>query len=444
MINFKKMLLRMKRALGKIRLRQSAVNGIAVFVVVALALYLALQISKNISSSVSTLKAQEITDTNTLSLKGYIFRNEKVYYGEDGKIADYQIDSGERVGVGKQVAELYSVSAGQDADSLQSELNSLSDRIRLLQKGISEAKRLSQASQIFDQIDSSYYSYLSAIRNGSYSVADKEGELLLDAINSYMIATGRTEEAQSVVRALEQQKSELIAASLSGAPTAITMEQSCYFYTECDGYEEIFDYSAVPELTPKTLAELTSAEKREYSGAIGKQVFSPEWYICFPMSDELCDMFVNYAEGESARAQYEAKFISNNGETVTLTYKSATYSDGAGNSGFVTFSSKEMPTDFDFLRAQNVQIELDSTTGYRVPEESVYTDGQKNYVYVLSGNTVEQRGITIIGRSDGYYIVNTYEADYAETGGNGLVPYLSVNELIITSGGDLYDGKLLK
>ncbi len=440
MINFNKMRLRIKKWRGKIRLRQAAVNTAVVAVVVLLAVYLAVQISRNISGSVSTLRAQQITDVESLTVKGYIFRDEKIYYADGGNIADFLVDNGERVGVGKQVANLYSVSSSADTKSLQNELDSLTQRIRLLENGISEAKQLSQASQIFDEIDNSYYTMLSAVENGSFSVADKEAQKFLDAVNAYMIATGRTEEAQSVLDSLKQQKAQLIAQNLS-VSGQVEMQESCYFYTKCDGYESLFDYQALDELTPASLARLASSQKQEYSGEVGKQVFSPVWYICFPMSDEYCDMFSNNAS--NATTQYEASFLSNNGVTATLTFERAVYSDAEGNSGFVVFSCKQMPKGFEFLRAQNVQIDLDATTGYRVPAEAVFNIEQKNYVYILNGNMVEQRRITIIGEGEGYYIVNTYEADYDETGGSSVIPYLSSNELIITSGRDLYDGKLL-
>ena len=440
MINFNKMRLRIKKWLGKIRLRQAAANAAVVAVVVLLAIYLAVQVSRNISGSVSTLRAQQITDVESLTVKGYIFRDEKVYYTDDGKIADFLVDNGERVGVGKQVANLYSVSSGADIQSLQNELNSLTQRIRLLENGISEAKQLSQSSQIFDEIDDSYYAMLSAVENGSFSVADKQAQKFLDAVNSYMIATGRTEEAQSVLDSLKKQKEQLIAQNLT-ASGQIEMQESCYFYTECDGYESLFDYSTLNELTPASLSGLVSSQKQQYTGEVGKQVFSPVWYICFPMSDEYCDMFSNNAS--NAVTQYEASFLSNNGVTVNLNFERAVYSDAEGNSGFVVFSCKQMPKGFEFIRAQNVQIDLDSTTGYRVPTEAVFNADQKNYVYILNGNMVEQRRVTVIGEGDGYYIVNTYEADYDETGGSSEIPYLSSNELIITSGRDLYDGKLL-
>ncbi len=439
MINFKKMLLRIKTWLKNIRLKQTVVNTIVVALVVVLSLYLAVQISRNISGSVSTLRAQRITDVESLTIKGYVFRDEKVYYS-NGKIADFLVDNGERVGVGKQVADIYSVSSGRDAQSLQDELGSLTQRIRMLESGISEAKRLSQASQIFGEIDNSYYAMLSAVENGSFSVADKQAQLFLDAVNSYMIATGRTEEAQSVLSSLKAQKEKLISENLT-LNTQVTMQESCYFYTECDGYENLFDYTALDDLTPASLAGLMSSQKQEYAGAIGKQVFSPIWYICFPVSDEYCDMFANNAA--NAKTQYEASFLSNDGAKLILTFEDACYSDAKGNSGFVKFSCKQMPEGFEFLRAQNVQIDLDSTTGYRVPAEAVHTVEQNNYVYILNGNMVEQRRITVIGKGDGYYIVNTYEADYNETGSVNPMPYLAENELIITSGRDLYDGKLL-
>lgn len=440
MINFKKMRLRIKRWFEKIRLKQTAVNTAVVVVVILLAVYLAVQVSQNISGSVSTLRAQQITDVESLTAKGYIFRDEKVYYINSGSVADFLVDNGERVGVGKQVANLYSVSSGADAERVQNELNSLTERINLLENGISEAKRLSQASQIFHEIDNSYYAMLSAVENGSFSVADKQAKLFLDAVNSYMVATGRTEEAQSVLDSLKAQKEKLISQNLSGSGQVV-MQESCYFYTKCDGYESLFDYGKIDELTPAGLASLTSSQKQEYSGAVGKQVFSPVWYICFPMSDEYCDMFANNASGSTT--QYEARFLSNDGVTAVLTFERAVYSDAEGNSGFVVFSCKQMPKGFEFLRAQNLQIDLNSTTGYRVPAEAVFNIEQKNYVYILNGNMVEQRRITIIGKGDGYYIVNTYEADYDETGGGSEIPYLSANELIITSGRDLYDGKLL-
>ena len=58
------------------------------------------------------------------------------------------------------------------------------------------------------------------------------------------------------------------------------------------------------------------------------------------------------------------------------------------------------------------------------------------------GSRVEFRRVTVIADGDRYYIVNTYASD-SEEGAVSDIPYLNANDLIITSGNDLYDGKSL-
>lgn len=442
MINLTKIHLRIKHKLKNTKLRKSAVNAVAICVTVALALFFAVQLSKNVSGSMSTLRTQQIVDTESITLKGYIFREERLYRA-DGQVAEFLIDNGQRVGVGKTVANLYGTVGGERPREIQSQLNELCERIRLLERGITEAKKLSQSTEIFGAIDSSYYAFLSAVEDKNFSLADKEEALFIDAVNSYMVATGRTEQAQSTVDALKADKASFISQNLGGITGSLTVEQSCYFYTECDGYEEKFIYSDVLNMTAEQFASCTSYEKTQYENVIGKQVFSPEWYICFPTSDDICNMFLNNASGESAQKTYDASFISNNGMSLKLTFEKAVHSDSAGNSGFLVFSCKQMPEGFEFLRAQNVSVQISSKTGYRVPVEAVFSEGAKNFVYILNGNIVEKRRITVIGNGDGYYIVNTYENNISEGGIDSEIPYLSVNEWIITSGSNLYDGKLL-
>ena len=102
--------------------------------------------------------------------------------------------------------------------------------------------------------------------------------------------------------------------------------------------------------------------------------------------------------------------------------------------------------------SQDVKINMDSTTGYRIPSDALVENGGEKGVYILVGTVVEFRRVTVIGEGNGYYIVNTYERDRAEieadTEMDGStdkerLPYLYVNDLIITSGNDLYDGKRL-
>ena len=92
---------------------------------------------------------------------------------------------------------------------------------------------------------------------------------------------------------------------------------------------------------------------------------------------------------------------------------------------------------------------MSSVTGYRIPAEALTKLNGNDGVYILVGTAVEFRRVTKLSDGNGYFIVNTYEKDREEnqlggTANSGSeIPYLNVNDLIITSGNDLYDGKLI-
>ena len=109
---------------------------------------------------------------------------------------------------------------------------------------------------------------------------------------------------------------------------------------------------------------------------------------------------------------------------------------------YLLFSSRDLSRIAGLDRHQSVSITLSAKSGYRIPREAVQRQGEDIGVYILVGNMIEFRRITIIGEGDGYYIANTYERDLSDNLGSEI-PYLNINDLIVTSGRDLYDGKLL-
>ena len=110
--------------------------------------------------------------------------------------------------------------------------------------------------------------------------------------------------------------------------------------------------------------------------------------------------------------------------------------DGADGGIIAVFASDEVPTDFVWKRCQSARITVGSTTGYYVPDSALYTVDGVECVYVLEGGTVYLRRVEILCRGDGYCIV----AEQGDRGGD----YLALNDLMVTSGGDLYDGRVYK
>ena len=119
-----------------------------------------------------------------------------------------------------------------------------------------------------------------------------------------------------------------------------------------------------------------------------------------------------------------------------------------GGDGYLVFSSYDLILSSELTRTQDVKVTMGSATGYRIPSDALKTVDGESGVYILVGTVVEFRRVTVDVVGNGYCIVYTYEKDRAEGEENGTLddekyPYLYVNDLIITSGNDLYDGKLI-
>ena len=125
----------------------------------------------------------------------------------------------------------------------------------------------------------------------------------------------------------------------------------------------------------------------------------------------------------------------------------------------LVFSSQDMPAGFDFSRVMRVETVARTTGGYRIPTEALVTlrsdktDEEVTGVYILAGGVVEFRKVRVRVRRDGYVIAETYEEvqalldtyteeQYEEATADGW-RYLQLNDNIITSGNELYEGKMI-
>ena len=118
-----------------------------------------------------------------------------------------------------------------------------------------------------------------------------------------------------------------------------------------------------------------------------------------------------------------------------------------------------MPAGFDFPRSFTAETVALQAGGYRIPSEALVTlhshkTGEDvTGVYILAGNVVEFRKISIQVARDGYVIAHTYEdmkayldsltdEERRKRTADGW-SYLGLNDNIITSGNELYEGKVI-
>ena len=161
--------------------------------------------------------------------------------------------------------------------------------------------------------------------------------------------------------------------------------------------------------------------------AVGKMVYGSRWYLAIPF-DGSCAAFFE------ADARYDFRFPENRGRELRMLCERIT--QGADGRILAVFSTDEIPTDFTYLRTQQVEITVGSYTGYHVPEAAMREQNGVEGVYIFEESTVRFRRVEILYRGDGYCIV-------AEQGERGE-DYLALNDMMITSGEDLYEGRVYR
>ena len=423
------------RAKGVKTYKHSAVKAIILVAVLGFCVYMAIQLSRNVSPQVSTQRTQTVTDSTYAYLEGYIFRDEDTLAINPGAVVDYAFGNGEKVGVEQAFAKVYYPS-GLDAAALeqkQTELSELSARIGMIEAGLGQSFGNADLSAISKDISKYYYSYVNLVNNGDLRAADEVGERLLSAMVEYSTGTGG-EEAKSVIGQLKAEKDQLL--STLGASSTLVSDEGFNLLYSSDGYEEIFHSDKLDGLTPDQLKALADSQPKQQSGTVVcRRIYTPKWYIAIPVDEAT---YLGFTEG----AVYDVTFPDSNGVVVDMTLERICIDEDDVANAYLLFSSYDLAHAQSMTRTQSVRIYLGSCSGYRVPKQALYDGEQYDYVYVLVGNTVELRRVTVKGEGNGYYIVNTYEEDLAE---NVPVdtPYLEINDMLITSGNDLYDGKLL-
>ena len=170
----------MKKRAGARRYDQNIVNTAILALILAMILYLGIQISRGFYSKVSTQRTQIVTDAEYAYLDGCILRDDRVI-SADGDIVYYTVQNGDKVGVGQAWAEVFSDTglSGEQCADVQRRLNELSASISLLENGLGSSSHL---GQINESMLSGYYAYIDSIISGDIASADQIGGGLLSAL----------------------------------------------------------------------------------------------------------------------------------------------------------------------------------------------------------------------------------------------------------------------
>ena len=423
---------RKSKALKIIRL---ASIPLLIFVIV----FTVYQVSRHVTVGMNTLRTQEITDVSYVSLDLHVFRDEQLITADSGALIRYSSPDGEKIGVGDVIGEVYGT-VGLTAEELserQALLTSFVTRLQTLDS--TGAGTLADTKDTASEIDQSYTGMLQAARDGNMSVLAGFAKDMLEGMDKYAALTGSRGESAVTADKLNASIDALLAdAALAGE---LKTEIGGYFYRDVDGYEGVYPYSSAMTMTAEEFFAMQQLPASSTEGYYGKLVTSPQWYAA---------AYVSFADASSFEVgvTYSMQLTDSAYDEIKMELVRSERDD---EGVLLVFSSMMTPSKTDLGRTLSVRTVCDSVDGYRIPEsaliELTYDDLKYDAVYVLEGNVVECRIVYILREYNGYCIVKTAERAEAdeEILGENPTPWarLSQNDKIITSGSDIYEGKIV-
>lgn len=387
------------------------------------------------TGEIKTTPAGYIDQTSSAVLDGILLRDEAALYSDYSGGVRYLAGNGEMVSADSAVAGVYATPFSEELEerisSLERELDIYRASNHIGQVSVSDVEALREETERV------YAEMMRAVNNGDHRRAEELERELLICLNKKKIYSGEISGYNSEIARIEAEIEELLS-SYEGDSRLVKTDVSGYFYRSCDGYESELTLASVSELSAAELknkiAEVKETPTKD-SQAVGKMVYDYSWYIACVCGKDISSQLL-------AGGAYDIILFDENMINTQMRLESIEVGDGENDT--LIFSCDVMPKGFSFSRYQSFEIKISSVGGYRIPTSAIRSlsdkDGnQTQGVYILNASIVYFRRVDIIFEGDGYCI-----AALAENASDGQEGYLELNDLIIVSGDDLYEGKVIK
>lgn len=392
--------------------------------------YIVYSVIRSGGDDISVLPAEKVTMDERNRYTGYIMREEKVLYAESEGGVSYQYSDGERAPRDSIVARVYS---GSNGDEVRSELVKYDDKISILSRSkVEDGTKFVGTKTIDNDISRVYTEIMEKKSEGDIDFALQKREELNILLNRRKIIVGTVSDFDYQASSLEAKENALIE-GLGGAYTEVTAGESGYFFAGIDGYETVFSSDKVKEMTVSDFdAMITSSPETGEQYAIGKLVTGFKWYVATEINIEEMKSY-------TVDREYNIMFPYNSDKIIRMNLDRMIVPEN-GKRCVLIFSSSENPRNFNYLRAQSIYVLRDGYTGYKVPASAIRVIDGVQGVYILSGSTVHFKKIIPLAEIDGYFIVEEQDTMSEDS----LTNYLGYCDLVITSGKDLYDGRVIE
>ncbi len=396
---------------------------------VIIVLFFAAEIYGLASRTYTTQTVYEQTVLKTMDAKMYIIRDETILSTASSGVIVPLAENAERVSKGSMIAASFSSEAAAEnyvkAQSLEEKLDAY--------KKIDGQLRLANIDldKLTNEIDSDFESIINAAYNNDFGSLSDDKLSFSEKLSRKQISLGTTVDCAERIAKLQN---EISALNESGTPTEIiTAEESGYYVSKLDGFENVLTSKDIDNLTEEILEKAFDAQKSDApASSIGKIIDGYNWYIATVIDSSEMGSF---SKGKTVRLLFDES-DKNPVKTYVYSIKSIDSSKS-----LVVFRCNLMNEQLTSLRKVEGKIVIDEFKGLKVSRDAVRLDEDGNSgVYVRRGNVVHFRSLNIIYSEDSFVIASKP----SENSGIKLShTHLKLYDEVIISGKELTDGMVI-
>lgn len=405
---------------------------------VGICAYLILQLTLGIGEVVDVEHTTYISVQDTLRLDAYLFRDETPLFSGTSGTDCFLVGDGERVSKGTPVSITY---VDETDASVQERITRINRMIRILeQSNLADGAQTTDLAVLDQRIEALTVELLREVAEGDLSKAARSEEALWIEMNRRQALLDSDHDYTTQINLLKQERADL-ERSLRGRSVKVNAPEAGYFFGAVDGYETVFTMDALENLTVDGFLRLasSSADSRVLKDACGKMVHSAAWYIAVATDKRtasaytegaLYDVLFPYSGSLTLSMRLDRKIMQTDLDTVVL-----------------VFESKELPESFDYSRTQTVQLVTKTHAGIRVSTDALRILDGVTGCYVLDGTRVVFKKADILYRNEEFAVCNVpYNSVKENRDDKAYISdeYISLYDTVITSGEDLYVGKVLQ
>ncbi|MBQ4545294.1 MAG: hypothetical protein II996_06965 [Oscillospiraceae bacterium] len=385
--------------------------------------YIGYQAYRALYNPVKTVSAVYTEVDDSVSLDGYVIRDERIVSGNYGSgVLEMNMYEGERVANGSAVAVVYADEASARRSHEAAEISEQIDRMTTLYSQSGESYDIDAAN---DRIAECAVSLVRMHQEGVSDTTDTAvEELKLRTLLHEYIYRDKSE-LLGVIEKLREEKSKLGAAA--SVKKRIYAPSAGYFSQYVDGYEGVLNSSLVLDARPSEFSSACDKYAIPDGNAMGKLISTNKWYFA-AVTDESSSK--RLSEGDYMTLKFQDKSLPQvQGEVVRIT-------EPENGKVLVVFLCNTHISSFTKVRKATVQAVIKTYTGLKVPREAlrVSDDGQ-NGVYCLIDSQVKFKPIEIIFEKDSYY-VSAYDSSDTKS--------LLLYDEVVVSAKNLENRKIVK